>query len=102
MINLLLSGIGLGLLLSIMLGPIFFVVLETSIKKGARSALFLDLGVFLSDIMYICIAYIFANQVSAFSNHKHAYWLLIIGGIVFVIFGGLKLRKKIPRKKKSP
>ena len=47
------QAIGIGFLLSVMVGPVFFVLLETSITKGARSALMLDLGVFISDIIYI-------------------------------------------------
>ncbi|MEY3438093.1 MAG: hypothetical protein RL265_678, partial [Bacteroidota bacterium] len=42
-----------------MIGPVFFVLLETSIRKGARAALALDLGVLLSDLVYILIAYVF-------------------------------------------
>jgi len=98
-ISFLATGIGLGLLLSIMLGPIFFVLLETSIKKGVKSALFLDLGILLSDLMYISIAYIFVSQVAELKESEHIYWLHIIGGIVFIIFGYLTIKKKTKKRR---
>lgn len=101
MVDLIIGGVGLGLILSIMLGPVFFILLETSIKKGVRSALFMDLGVLISDLMYISIAYVFVNQVAAFKENKNIYWLLIVGGTVFVVFGYITMRTKVPRKKKG-
>ena len=41
-----LQAIGIGFLLSVMVGPVFFVLLETSITKGIRAALALDIGVY--------------------------------------------------------
>jgi len=51
-----LQAIGIGFLLSVMVGPVFFVLLETSITKGIRAALALDIGVFISDVLYIMFA----------------------------------------------
>lgn len=101
MINLLLGGIGLGLVLSLMLGPVFFVLLETSIKKGIKSALYLDLGVFISDILYITIAFLFVNQVSRLMESEYSIYLSIIGGCCFLLFGIYTLRKKIEPVKKQ-
>lgn len=101
MVNLILGGVGLGLILSIMLGPVFFILLETSIKKGVKSALFMDLGVLISDILYISIAYIFVNQIASLQDHKFAYWLPIVGGAIFIVFGLLTLRKKLPKRTKK-
>ena len=101
MINLLIGGIGLGCMLSLMLGPVFFVLLETSIQKGIRSALFLDLGVFISDIMYISIAYVFVNQVANLQSSGNIFILPLVGGLFFIIFGIVTLKKKVslPSKK---
>lgn len=101
MINLLIGGVGLGLVLSLMLGPVFFVLLETSIQKSIKSALYLDLGVLLSDIMYITFAYLFVNQVSSLMESEYSHYLNIIGGVCFVFFGIYTVRKKatLPSKK---
>jgi threonine/homoserine/homoserine lactone efflux protein len=101
LIDLLVGGVGLGLILSIMLGPVFFILLETSIKKGIKSALFLDLGVLISDLMYISIAYYFVSFVAELKKGDNASWLLVCGGIVFIIFGYLTMRKKNPKSKKT-
>ena len=39
--------------LSLFIGPAFFVLIETSIKKGFKSAVFLDVGILISDA--VCI-----------------------------------------------
>ena len=57
MIEDILSGIPLGIFLSFMVGPVFFVLLETSALKGFRAALVFDMGVVLADIVFISIAY---------------------------------------------
>ena len=43
--------------LSFLIGPVFFVLLETSAVKGFRAALVFDLGVVFADIVFILIAY---------------------------------------------
>ena len=79
-----LQAFGIGFLLSVMVGPVFFVLLETSITKGVRAALALDLGVFISDIVYILFAFIFASQLKSLTSGdgKNNLILAIIGGIL--------------------
>ena len=62
------QAIGIGFLLSVMVGPVFFILLETSITKGVRASLYLDLGVFISDVIYILFAFIFAAQIKRGPN----------------------------------
>ncbi|MCC7051155.1 MAG: hypothetical protein IT239_05185 [Bacteroidia bacterium] len=38
-------GVGLGLLLSILIGPVFFLLIRISIEQGAKQALTLEVGV---------------------------------------------------------
>ncbi len=58
MLELILSAIGLGFMLSLVfIGPIFFLLIETSFCRGHRHALALDLGVITADIL--CIVYYF-------------------------------------------
>ena len=63
MINDILAGIPWGIFLSFMIGPVFFVLLETSIIKGFRAALVFDLGVVLGDIFFICVAYLVSYRL---------------------------------------
>ncbi|MBL7899178.1 MAG: LysE family transporter [Crocinitomicaceae bacterium] len=87
-------GIGYGLLLSVMVGPAFFVMIETSITKGIKSALFLDLGVLISDLMYVTIAFVFFNEVTELMEGKNQNFLRIIGGAFFIILGVVHVLKK--------
>ena len=61
--DLLLKGLVTGFILSIMIGPVFFVLLETSIRRGVKAALWMDFGVLISDLVYILIAYVFYKEV---------------------------------------
>ncbi len=95
MIELVLKGIVTGFILSIMIGPVFFVLLETSIRKGIRAALAFDLGVLISDIVYILIAYIFYKEVEDLSSGSDNHVIRLIGGVLFTIYGVYNFFKKV-------
>ena len=52
------SGIGLGLGIAIMLGPAFFALLQTSIDKGFRNAVRFAIGITVSDAFLIVIVFL--------------------------------------------
>lgn len=93
--DLILKGIVTGFILSIMIGPVFFVLLETSIRKGIKAAIAFDLGVLLNDIVYIAIAYVFYNQVEQLSSGDDNSILRLIGGILFLGYGIYNFFKKV-------
>lgn len=78
-----------------MLGPAFFVLLETSIRKGIKSALAFDAGVLLSDVLYIIVAYVFLKEVSQLADGDNNSIIKAVGGILFIGFGLYTFRKKI-------
>lgn len=83
-----------------MVGPVFFLLLETSIRKGVRAAIAFDLGVMLSDIIYITIALIFYTEVTKLTSGKYADIISIVGGIILIVFGLFTLFKK-PKETKN-
>ncbi|MXV38719.1 LysE family transporter [Flavobacteriaceae bacterium Ap0902] len=87
MIEFVLYAILLGIMLSlILIGPSFFLLIETSLTKGWRSALALDAGVILADIVCIVFAYYGAKDLSIFiETHPGLYK---IGGFLIMIYGG--------------
>ena len=85
MINDILAGLPWGLVLSFMVGPVFFVLLETSITKGFRSAIVFDFGVVLGDIFFIAIAYLGSYRLISSLKDKPA--LFIFGGIIMLSYG---------------
>ena len=95
MINDILTGLPWGIFLSFMIGPVFFILIETSITKGFRAALAFDLGVVLGDIFFIGIAYLGSYRLIASLKDKPA--LFIFGGILMVAYGIIsfvKLKKQ--------
>ena len=85
MINDILAGIPWGIFLSFMIGPVFFILLETSIIKGFRAALVFDLGVVLGDIVFIGIAYLGSYRLIQSLKDQPA--LFIFGGVLMLAYG---------------
>ncbi len=81
------QAIGIGFLLSIMIGPVFFVLLEISITKGFKAALIFDAGVLLSDLFYIVISLFFAYQLKGLGDVKNNLILSVLGGTLFIAYG---------------
>ena len=95
MINDILAGLPWGLFLSFMVGPVFFILLETSITKGSRAALVFDCGVVLGDVFFIAIAYLGSYRLISSLKDKPA--LFIFGGIIMLAYGiisFIRLRKE--------
>ena len=97
--DLVLKGIVTGFILSIMIGPVFFVLLETSIRKGVKAAIAFDLGVLLNDVVYIAIAFVFYNQVAELSEGNDNSVVRICGGALFVVYGVINFMKKVKETK---
>lgn len=94
MVDLIIKGIVTGFILAIMIGPVFFVLLETSIRRGFRAAVAFDLGVILSDILYILIAYVFYAEVSSILSGEKQELIKLAGGILFLIYGVVSFFKR--------
>ena len=94
MIEDIITGIPLGIFLSFLVGPVFFVLLETSAVKGFRAAFVFDLGVVLADILFIAVAYFSSYRL--IQSIKNDPAIFIFGGIMMLTYGiisFLKLKK---------
>lgn len=89
------NGILLGLLISVLIGPVFFLLIEISIKEGFRSALFMDAGIILSDAACIFVAYF--GMAALLEDPKNKFIFVLVGSGVLLIMGIVKL---IPPKPK--
>ncbi|MCB0654303.1 MAG: LysE family transporter [Saprospiraceae bacterium] len=93
--NLIWQGILLGLGLSVLVGPLIFLYIQVGIQFGFRSAFFLGLGAWMSDLMFILIIYFgisFVLQVTG--SHGFVLWMGIIGGVILIFIGaGLLLHR---------
>ncbi|MCB9225528.1 MAG: LysE family transporter, partial [Crocinitomicaceae bacterium] len=102
MSQIILTGLGYGLLLSVMVGPAFFILIETSINKGVKHAIFFDTGVLLSDLIYLSLAYLFFSEVTALMESDHSFWLKIAGGTFFIFLGVSDVTKRRTRRDHKP
>lgn len=86
------AAIPLGFFLSFMIGPVFFVLLETSIVKGFRAAVAFDLGVIIADVIFIFLAYFSSYQL--LENLSNQPGLYIFGGTLLAVYGVIIFSKK--------
>jgi threonine/homoserine/homoserine lactone efflux protein len=94
MIQDVLMAIPLGVLLCFLVGPAFFIVLETAATKGFRAALVFDLGVVTADFAFIAIAVFSSYRL--INSIKDEPALYIFGGLIMITYGiisFLKLKK---------
>jgi threonine/homoserine/homoserine lactone efflux protein len=86
------AAIPLGFFLAFMIGPVFFIILETSITKGFRAAVVFDLGVIFSDLLFVLLAYFSSYQL--LENLSNQPGLYVFGGTLLTAYGIITLLKK--------
>ena len=97
------NGFIMGLGLSFSFGPVFFMLIQTSIDKGWKESLIFDAGVLISDFIIIAAAMliIFTLGVDVdFSNPRIQFWSALIGAIILIVFGLILLLN--PKKESMP
>lgn len=94
------AAIPLGFFLSFMIGPVFFVLLETSALKGFRAAIVFDLGVILADILFLFVAYFSSRQL--LENLSNRPGLYVLGGVILVVYGITIFVKKAIKNPNKP
>jgi threonine/homoserine/homoserine lactone efflux protein len=85
------NGIVFGCLLSFLVGPAFFILLETSIKKGFKSALFLDIGILLSDAIYLLASIFVAEKINIWLASYT--FIKYVAGSIFILLGVISIFK---------
>lgn len=80
-----LTAIPFGIILAFTIGPVFFVLLETSATKGFRSALIFDFGVILADIIFIVIAFYSTNSLREKIKDDPSFF--VFGGALLIVYG---------------
>ncbi len=90
--NDILNAIPIGIGLAFMIGPVFFVLLETSAIKGFRAATVFDLGVILADVVFVYFAYYGSRTL--LEKIKDDPRLFVIGGLILFIYGLITIIKR--------
>lgn len=97
------AALPLGLFLAFLLGPVFFVLLETAAIKGFRAAFSFDLGVIVADVLFLLIAYLSTNKL--LSSIKDDPGLFIFGGVILTTYGLMtfvKTKKVLQQEEETP
>ncbi|MES2110423.1 MAG: LysE family transporter [Bacteroidota bacterium] len=84
MIEAIISGIGFGLVLTFLTGPVFFALIKTSIEKGFHAGVALALGVVCSDMVFVG-AILFGSQYFDITAHDKTYAGIIGSAVLFAI-----------------
>ncbi len=86
MIEALISGITLGLLLSISVGPVIFAIIKQSLNNGHKGGFAFIAGVSASDITFVVVCNLLTQLFQQAINHKTIIGLF---GSIFLILMGV-------------
>ncbi len=93
MIAAIVAGLGLGLFLSLSVGPVIFAIIKYSINNGFKAGISFALGVSFSDIMYVTVGNLSTSFISRLEGYNRT--IGICGGILLIGMGlyGLLFKK---------
>lgn len=83
--EIILNGVISGIILALLIGPVFFTIIQTSMERGFGSGVLVSAGVSLSDAFYITLTYLGVYRL--FDNGNFREYLAYFGGIVLLLLG---------------
>jgi threonine/homoserine/homoserine lactone efflux protein len=91
------SGLTLGLVLAISVGPVIFTIIKQSLVNGKEGGFCFVTGVWLSDILLVVISNAFSEVVRSLMEYEKPIGLigsafLIFLGVFYVFFKKIKLQ----------
>jgi threonine/homoserine/homoserine lactone efflux protein len=92
MIEAIISGLGIGLVLTVLTGPVFFALIKTSIEKGFHAGAAMALGVVSSDVVFVG-SILFGSQFFEVTPHNKVI-IGAIGSVILFVIGVYYLFKK--------
>ena len=82
------NGILLGLALSILVGPILFALVQVSIEQGVKAGLWVALGIWISDFLFVGGIILSVNQIGQMIASPFFKPIVgILGGLVLIFIG---------------
>ncbi len=86
------EGFSVGLLLSALIGPVFFALIQASLTNGFRYAAVLATGILISDLIYVLITFFGIRYIAGFESFQT--YLGYAGGLILIGFGISSIFKK--------
>ncbi|NQZ75776.1 MAG: LysE family transporter [Ekhidna sp.] len=79
------NGLIFGLIFLFAIGPAFFALIQTSIQQGLKKAIFLAVGISLSDVLYVTI--VLLGMAKALETDDVKFWIGIFGVVMLMVYG---------------
>ncbi|MEQ6166561.1 MULTISPECIES: LysE family transporter [unclassified Ekhidna] len=79
------NGLIFGLIFIFALGPAFFALIQTSIQQGFKKAIFLAIGISVSDVFYVLI--VLFGMAKALETDNFKFWMGIFGVVMLSAYG---------------
>ncbi len=95
--DMLFGGIKVGLILSFMIGPIFFALVQTSVEEGFRAGAMVALGIWVSDTSFVLAVYYGVSYLAEIVKAPSFSLILGIAGSILLACFGLATLLTIPK-----
>ena len=83
--DIVLNGLKFGLALAILVGPVFFTIIQTSVEKGFSKGALVALGVSVSDM--VCVLVCYFGLVQFLNDPGFKRIMPYVGGGILIAFG---------------
>ena len=80
-----LKGFVMGLGMTLLIGPVFFTLLKSTLQYGFRGGFLVAAGIFASDVT--CVILCSFGAIPFFKNTENQFWLAIGGSIILLALG---------------
>lgn len=90
----LIEGYIIGLGMIIFVGPVFFLLLNSSLQFGRKAGVAVALGIIFSDV--ICVFLCYYGISTFFVSENHQFWIGLLGSLILLTLGIGYLLKKAP------
>jgi len=86
------NGLIFGLLFLFALGPAFFALIQTSIQQGFKKAVFLAVGISISDTFYVLV--VLFGMAKILQGDEFKLWVGIFGSVMLLSYAAYSWFKK--------
>jgi threonine/homoserine/homoserine lactone efflux protein len=103
MVAAIVAGLGLGVFLSLSVGPVIFAIIKYSINNGFKAGISFALGVSFSDIMFVLTGNLATAFITGLEEYKKT--IGICGGVLLIgmgIYGLIFKKVKISTGEEKP
>ena len=83
------EGIKFGLALSILVGPIFFAIIQAGVEEGVRAGTAVGLGIWISDFLFIAAVYYGLSYIDNIASSESFALIIGVGGSIILAGFGL-------------